>query len=178
MWASLIEGFLASERDRGLEEHSLGDLALQLRFFQRHVGETGVMPVEITSEALRAWSVERVGTKSYATAKSVIWSLKRFFGWLTLTGECPGDPTTPLRYPRYRPRQSLPILLEDRPAACSLDWVLPGRFARGLCVAVTDRVHRSASWRRAGVDALRGALGRTAGVWPGQGRLDETNGLE
>ena len=112
MWTSLIEGFLASERDRGLEERSLGDLALQLRFFQRHVGETGVMPAEITSEALRAWSVERVGTKSYATAKSVIWSLKRFFGRLTLTGECPGDPTTPLRYPRYRPRQSLPIYLK------------------------------------------------------------------
>ena len=41
MWASLIGRFLDSERDRGLADRSLHDLAMQLRFFERHMQETG-----------------------------------------------------------------------------------------------------------------------------------------
>jgi len=42
----------------------------------------------------------------------VVWSVKRLFGWLTLVGECGSDPSSPLRYPRWRPRQSLPVYLK------------------------------------------------------------------
>ena len=124
MWASLIGRFLDSERDRGLADRSLHDLAMQLRFFERHMQETGGYPPECTSESLRTWCVERVGAKSYATAKSVVWSVKRFFGWLTLIGECAEDPSTPLRYPRFRPRQSLPVYLKTD----ELRTVLTGAF--------------------------------------------------
>jgi len=124
MWDSLIDRFLESERDRGLEERSVRDLAMQLRFFAGHIKGTGLHPSECTSDSLRTWCVERVGAKSYATAKAVVWSVKRLFGWLTLVGECPKDPSAPLRYPRFRPRQSLPVYLKTD----ELRAVLTGAF--------------------------------------------------
>jgi integrase/recombinase XerD len=126
MWASLSERFLDSERDRGLEERSLQHLAGQLRFFERHASGTGLSPSDVTAESLRAWCLERVGSKSYATAKQVVWTVKRFFGWLTLIGECASDPSGPLRYPRWRPRRNLPVYLNvDR-----LSAVLRGSYNR------------------------------------------------
>lgn len=112
MWASLIDRLLESERDRGLEERSLQDLAMQLRFFRRHADATGIQPSQVTPAGLRQWCLDRVGSKSYATAKAVVWSVKQLFGWLTLVGECGSDPSAPLRYPRWRPRQSLPVYLK------------------------------------------------------------------
>lgn len=113
MWASLVERFLVSERDRGLEGRSVQDLGMQLGFFVRHVTQAGIGPSAVTPEFLRQWCVDRVGTKSYATGKAVVWSVRKLFSWLTLTGECTRDPSAPLRYPRWRPRQSLPVYLKS-----------------------------------------------------------------
>jgi len=112
MWRSLIDRFLDAERNRGLKERSVEDLSMQLGFFEGYAEETGLEPRTVTAEQLRAWCVERVGTKSYATGKAVVWALKGLFGWLTLGETCAIDPSSPLRYPRYRPRQSLPTYLD------------------------------------------------------------------
>ncbi|OGV65753.1 MAG: hypothetical protein A3K19_25750 [Lentisphaerae bacterium RIFOXYB12_FULL_65_16] len=42
MWASLVERFLVSERDRGLEGRSVQDLGMQLGFFARHAEQAGI----------------------------------------------------------------------------------------------------------------------------------------
>lgn len=112
MWDVLIEQFLVAERDRGLEERSVKDLDAHLGFFLHHVREAGFQPWDITPEILRGWCVDRVGDKGYSTAKAVVWSLKGLFGWLTLTGTCGSNPASPLRYPRHRPRLSLPVYLK------------------------------------------------------------------
>jgi integrase len=112
MWDELIDGFVESERSRGLRERSLEDLRRQLGVFAAHVGDDSLLPEEVTAGYLRDFCVRRAAPYGYATAKAVVWSVKGLFGWLKLNRYSEENPSAPLRYPRLLPRRHLPQYLK------------------------------------------------------------------
>jgi site-specific recombinase XerD len=106
-WASLIEAFVAHERAvAGLAPDTLRHRHLHMRTFARWWEATrSDRPVQDASTAdLAAFLVaESDRGMSAFTRKAEVAVLRRFYGWLVLTGGAGHDPTVQLHAPRVAP---------------------------------------------------------------------------
>lgn len=109
---SLIERCLKAEESRNVSARSLFELNLHLQRFVIYCASLGIVSFEeITSSLLKNFILEINPTGSPAQGKAIIWTLRKFFAYLTLWGLLSINPAAVLKHPKISVRNKLPQYL-------------------------------------------------------------------
>jgi integrase/recombinase XerD len=111
--ASLSEKCIDSERVRGLSLRSLSELRRCFALFKEFVRLEGMTDVaDFTPQSVKDFLLRVNPAGSPAQGKTYVWSMRKFFSFLSLRQIIPDNPARRIPHPKARPREKLPVYLK------------------------------------------------------------------
>ncbi len=111
--ASLLEKCIDSERVRGLSARSLSELRRCFALFHEYVRSQDITEVaDFTPQAIKDFLLRVNPTDSPAQGKTYVWSIRKFFEFLSLRQIVTDNPARHIPHPKARPREKLPVYLK------------------------------------------------------------------
>jgi len=110
---SLVDECLNLEKQRGLSASSLKELNRYLYDFADYCAAKAVSVEDFTADFLRRYVTFRGDGFGPDLVKALVWSLRKFGGFLAFRKILPDNPAKPLRHPKMSPRRNLPQFLRD-----------------------------------------------------------------
>jgi integrase/recombinase XerD len=111
--ASLTAKCVDSELVRGLSLRSISELRRCFSLFQEYVRSQGLRDfADFTPQTVKDFLLQVNPTDSPAQGKTYVWSMRKFFGFLSLRQIVTDNPARHIPHPKARPREKLPMYLK------------------------------------------------------------------
>lgn len=119
-----ISACIRSERARKLSERSITELTIHLNRLDEYCRLRRIEHVSECSPAfLKDFILHANPTASPAQTKAIVWSLRKFFGYLTLWQDCGNNPAAALSHPKLSPRRIIPDYLSAAKLRTLMEYV-------------------------------------------------------
>ena len=119
-----ITACIRSEQARKLSERSITELTIHLNRLDEYCRLRRIEHVSECSPAfLKDFILHANPTASPAQTKAIVWSLRKFFGYLTLWQDCGNNPAAALSHPKLSPRRIIPDYLSAAKLRTLMEYV-------------------------------------------------------
>jgi len=112
--ARIIKDLLIEEESRNLSAKSAEELIRNFDRFEVWCASRVKKLQEITPQFLLDYMLSNYADSGFSTKKSMIWSLRKFGGYLEFHGLLNSNPAKSLRHPKAHPREKLPEYLSEK----------------------------------------------------------------
>jgi integrase/recombinase XerD len=150
---TLAEKCIDSERVRGLSERFLSELHHNMTVFNDYLRLQRLTALDdLKPETIRDFLLFANPADSASLGKAMVWSIRKFFAFLTLRQIIPANPARSIPHPKARPREKLPEYLKPAQLADLLQTAADERSQQdftvlSLLATVGPRPHEIAKLR-------------------------------
>lgn len=122
--SSRISACINAEQARNLSQRSIREFKNHLTHLADYCVQKGIQHLaQCTPAFLKDFILHINPTASPSQGKSIVWSLRKLFGYLTLWGDCSDNPAACLPHPKISRRHKLPDYINASQLRTLLEYV-------------------------------------------------------